>query len=69
MLHAAAALWATSRQMGRPTADPQALDGDVILIAQALYYVQPHETVLVATTNPGHLQQFVPVARWEDIHP
>ena len=69
MLHAAAELWATSRQTGRPTADPHALDGDVILAAQALHYVQPHESLVVATTNPGHFQSFVPIARWEDIRP
>lgn len=69
MLLLAAQLWANTRQLGRPTADPHALDGDVILVAQALHFVQAHESLLVATTNPGHLQHFVPVARWEEIQP
>lgn len=58
----AAELWAQARQQGNPTADPQALDGDVILAAQALTL---HGTV--ATDNVGHLARFVDARRWQDI--
>ena len=46
--------------MGKPTADPRELDGDVILAAQAL---QVGGTVV--TENPGHLALFVRIERWQ----
>ena len=55
----AAGLWAEARKRGRPTADPQALDGDVILAAQALSV-----NGRVATENVGHLSLFVEAADW-----
>ncbi|MDI9548461.1 MAG: PIN domain-containing protein [Chloroflexota bacterium] len=58
----AAELWAEARRQGRPTADPQALDGDAILAAQAL---QVGGTVV--TLNIGHLRLFVDAVRWEEI--
>ncbi len=67
VMRRAAGLWAQLRRDGMPTADPQALDGDVILAAQALEALQPGETVVVATTNVGHLGRLVPAARWQDI--
>ena len=57
----AAELWAMVRQQGHPTADPKALDGDVILAAQAL-----QSNAIVITENIGHLSLFVPVRRWQD---
>ncbi len=63
----AAELWAQMRQQGTPTADPQALDGDGILAAQALAATEPGDTLIVATTNVGHLSRLVPAARWQDI--
>ena len=64
----AAELWAEVRQSGRPTADPKALDGDVILAAQAKLLSERSESeVIVATTNIGHLKRFVPAADWQSI--
>jgi len=60
----AAELWAEARQRGRPTADPKALDGDVILAAQATLVVEEGNEVIVATTNVGHLSQFVNAREW-----
>jgi predicted nucleic acid-binding protein len=65
-LRLAADLWARSRQQGRPTADPKALDIDVIIAAQALSFVAGEE-VTVATTNPKHLAQFVTAKNWNEI--
>jgi predicted nucleic acid-binding protein len=55
----AAELWAESRSLGKTTADPKELDGDVILAAQAL---QIGGTVV--TENPGHLALIVRVEHW-----
>lgn len=63
----AAELWADLRRKGRPTADPAALDGDVILAAQALTTGLSPERVVVATTNPGHLSLMVQAEHWEKI--
>jgi predicted nucleic acid-binding protein len=61
-LRRAAGLWAEARFRGQPTAPVEALDGDVILAAQAL-------TVggLVVTENVRHLQQFVRAYHWRDM--
>ena len=58
----AAELWAQARRSGTPTADPKALDCDVILAAQALA-VQG----IVATENVGHLSRFVEARHWREI--
>lgn len=65
----AATLWASVRQEGQPTADPQALDGDVILSAQALSMGYSPNELVVATTNGGHLSRLVTGALWQDIRP
>lgn len=65
----AADLWAQSRQSGLPTSDPKKLDIDVILAAQALTLGVPSSDLIVATSNVGHLAQFVPAALWTDISP
>jgi predicted nucleic acid-binding protein len=61
-LRRAAELWADARRRGHPTAPPDALDGDVILAAQA-------EAIgaIVVSDNLDHLGQFVPARRWTEI--
>ena len=59
----AAAFWAELRQQGRPTADATALDGDVILAAQAALL----RGAGVATTSVGHLARLVPADVWQHI--
>lgn len=58
----AAELWAEARKQGMPTAGEQALDGDVILAAQALSVGGT-----VVTTNRKHLSRFVPALEWSEI--
>jgi hypothetical protein len=65
----AADLWARSRHRGTPTAPDDALDGDVILAAQALLSAGPGDVVTVATDNIGHLGQFLDAKPWEKIAP
>jgi len=62
----AADLWAQVRNAGVPTAGPGALDGDVILAAQATAL---NVTIVVATENPGHLARFVPAELWSNVIP
>jgi hypothetical protein len=61
----AAVFWAQARQKGMPTADDKALDGDVILAAQAMAIGVAD--VVIATTNVGHLSRFAPAALWPHI--
>ncbi|MEG5046089.1 nucleic acid-binding protein [Microcoleus sp. B4-C1] len=60
----AAQLWADARMRGRPTAEASALDGDVILAAQAILEANEGHEVIIATTNVGHLSQFVDAREW-----
>lgn len=62
-----AELWAEVRRSGQPTADPKALDGDVILAAQAILAGESGIEVMVATTNVGHLERLVAAKNWQDI--
>ena len=65
----AAELWAAARRAGLPTAPPDALDGDVILAAQAILSTGVGDLVTVATDNVGHLARFVDAQPWEQIAP
>ncbi|WP_446348237.1 nucleic acid-binding protein [Coleofasciculus chthonoplastes] len=60
----AAELWAEARRRGKPTADSKALDGDVILAAQAILVEEEGNEVIVATTNVRHLSEFVDAREW-----
>jgi len=55
----AAQLWAEARSRGLPSADPKALDADVILAAEALQIGGS-----VATENVGHFGLFVEAKDW-----
>jgi predicted nucleic acid-binding protein len=61
----AAFFWSEARQQGRPAADDKALDGDVILAAQAVTLGVPD--FMIATTNVKHLSRFAHAALWSDI--
>ncbi len=61
-MRSAAQLWGQARTLGKPGADPQALDGDVSLAALA-----EDAGAVVATDNVGHLELFVEARNWRDI--
>jgi predicted nucleic acid-binding protein len=63
----AAMFWALARQQGRKTADDAALDGDVILAAQAAVISTGGNESVVATTNVRHLGLFVRASHWRTI--
>ncbi len=54
----AASLWAEARRKGQPTADPQAIDADVILVAQAMTRCSDADDWIILTENVGHLARF-----------
>ena len=58
----AARLWAVLRTAGLPSAAPGALDGDVLLAAQAIA-----EDATVVTTNAKHFATLVPACAWEEV--
>lgn len=62
----AAEFWADARRLGQPTASDDALDGDVILAAQAATSNPEGDEVVVITTNVGHLARFVKATLWTE---
>lgn len=61
----AAKFWAQARQQGQPTAGDKTIDGDMILVAQAMT-LEASDTI-VATTNIGHLSRFAVAELWQNI--
>ena len=53
----AALFWAQARQQGQPTSGDKTIDGDMILVAQAVTLGVTE--IVIATTNVGHLSRFV----------
>lgn len=60
-----AQLWAQARQQGQPTAGDKTIDGDMILVAQAMTLAVPD--IVIATTNVGHLSRFIAAELWQNI--
>ena len=65
----AAALWAQARNAGVATADIHALDGDVIVAAQALSLGLVPSQFVIATSNVRHISRFAPADLWSNIKP
>jgi hypothetical protein len=63
----AAERWAGARRIGRPTAEPAALDGDMILAASSRQMSASGDQPVIATTNVDHLALFVDARFWRDI--
>jgi predicted nucleic acid-binding protein len=63
----AAQFWAQMRKQGIQTADNKALDGDVILAAQAAVIQDQGHEVIIATTNVGHLSRLIHAQEWRNI--
>jgi predicted nucleic acid-binding protein len=61
----AAQFWAQARQQGQPTAGDKTIDGDMILVAQAMTLAVTN--VVIATTNVGHLSRFVAAELWQTL--
>jgi hypothetical protein len=67
VMRQAAVFWAQARNIGQPTAHDAALDGDVILVAQAQDLNDQGHITLIATTNVKHLALFADARLWRDI--
>ena len=64
----AADLWAQARNAGVATADIHALDGDVIISAQALSLDLSLYEFVIATSNVSHISRYVPADLWTNIN-
>jgi predicted nucleic acid-binding protein len=68
VMRQAAEFWAIARQRGMATADDKALDGDMILAAQAMQIEQTwDQEAVIATTNVRHLARFAVAREWREI--
>ena len=69
----ASRLWAQARKIGKPATNNLALDGDMILIAQARAATRlwadesTNGHTIIATTNIKHLANFCDARLWRDI--
>ena len=63
----AAKLWAEARQQGQPTAGDKTIDGDMVLVAQAITLGIPD--IVIVTTNVGHLSRFIAAELWQNVAP
>lgn len=64
----ASELWAQLRNDGKPTAPDAALDADCVLAGQALIAGEvENRSVVVATSNVGHLSRMVDALVWQEI--
>ena len=68
-MRTAANLWAQARRRGQPTAHDKALDGDVVVAAQAIEFCSDADDWSLATENVSDLSRHVgPRARsWLDL--
>lgn len=71
IMQKACEIWAQLRNQNQATASYDALDGDVILAAQAIILSQKPEyagvKIVVATSNVGHLARMVSADEWVNI--
>lgn len=70
VMQQAAELWAWTRNKGKPTASNDSLDGDVILVSQAIIQLSNFDKITIATTNIKHISLFkekgIDVLDWEE---
>lgn len=75
----ASTLWSEARRKGICTAPPDAIDGDVILVAQSLHEVEKGNQVEIATSNTSDLLRLLQgllqgasnpaILNWDDLKP